>query len=1254
MDNEEIKKLLQELKESSDESSAVRSRVVRIHLDTPAEAERRRLVKEKEKAREERRRAEEQAKAEAEEEARRLEAERAAQEVVEEAKREAKAGFASDLEQDILAEKAAMPDAEETGEEPGSLNLSWDYEKPTLTSGFAKEEDFDLGSGKPDGRKSSADRVSDAGDSHAPSGAPSDARSGSDDFDSDEAEFRDGEKEGAGEGISGLPGVFGALSDRVLSFAGGIRKSVKEDLSRVRGKSSPGGGANAWPEEEDQDEDREEDEDTENGRQKHGRASVAGKNEPEETASGPDLTHQESARTDAERPGSAGKWTDQGAGRSKEMLELTSYWPEEEDDEAFSSLREADRLRERPVPGDDGLRNRTVPEDDDLPDRTLPERETPAKKEYGPDEEWKRRLEEPPKKKNRFQRAKMISAGLSSGAKKEKKPEKSDEERKEEREKARKEREEKRKARKELTEKKRAEKREAERIKAGKRKAEKAEAEKRTAEKREAERTEAEKTEAANNRADQTAAGPADAGNPGMKGADAVPDAAGTDAVPDAAGAPAGAGNATGTEPKAAGEAGVDAVLDAAGTDPGAAEGQRSHAREAEAEGMDAEEGAEEPSRKIEVIDLNENQNNKDAEVIPLVGNTGPLPDPSELKKARGKRHGMQGRKRHGGFFAAHRKQCIIAAAAAALVIAAVCIVYVLIGRKPDVRRELVEADEDLKVQVLQQPEQFVEEGDIQIRLKAPETIQSITVNGENVVIQQGRSVEFTYHAEGGTLDIMAVCTDKVRNAKVVLAYVDSQPPVVTIREEDGKIVFDAKDSESGVEAIYIGTMNGLSEIPQYEKYVEPLDADPEKEVSYYAQDVAGNRTTPVEVALTPAESISFEKEKYSLFPGVEQRVNLITTPAHAFVNNLKLEAENPKVLQVEGDMLIRGMAEGDTSLTASADGIAGVMAGVSVSSRKKVKVSAIGDCTLGTDENFSQNNSFNAYQALNGNDYFFEKVKGILGADDTTFANLEGTLTTESERAQKQFAFKGDPSYTQILKSGSIDAVNLANNHTRDYGDSSLSDTKKALDDAGITWCIGDDVGYRDVNGVLTAYIGIYALENGLETLPQVKSTIAEAKEKGAELIIVEFHWGAELVSEIDEYQIELAHTAVDEGANLVVGGHAHVLQGIEKYKGAYIVYGLGNFCFGGSANPTSYDTVIWQQTFTFTADGLESEDDISIIPCHISGDLSSNNYQPVPVSGDAAASIMQTIDSLSGRFGQSYSQYMVDGTLWTDSGQQ
>ena len=228
---------------------------------------------------------------------------------------------------------------------------------------------------------------------------------------------------------------------------------------------------------------------------------------------------------------------------------------------------------------------------------------------------------------------------------------------------------------------------------------------------------------------------------------------------------------------------------------------------------------------------------------------------------------------------------------------------------------------------------------------------------------------------------------------------------------------------------------------------------------------------------------------------------------------------------------------------------------------------------------------------------------------------------------------------------------VSLANNHTKDYGEAGLADTKNALESAGIEWCEGDHIAWRDLNGVRTAYIGIYALENGLDTLPQVKSTVAQAKKEGADLIIVEFHWGAELVAEVDSFQKELAHTAVDEGANLVLGSHAHVLQGIEKYNGAYIVYGLGNFCFGGNSNPASYDTMIWQQTFTFTADGLESEDDISIIPCRISGDTSSNNYQPVPVSGDAAASIMQTIDSLSASFGQSYSHYMVDGTLWTES---
>ena len=98
MDNEEIKKLLQELKKNSDESTAVRSKVVKIHFDTPAEAARRRKAKARAEAEEARRKLEEEEKARAAEEARRLEAERMAREVVEEAKLQAKAGFSSDLE----------------------------------------------------------------------------------------------------------------------------------------------------------------------------------------------------------------------------------------------------------------------------------------------------------------------------------------------------------------------------------------------------------------------------------------------------------------------------------------------------------------------------------------------------------------------------------------------------------------------------------------------------------------------------------------------------------------------------------------------------------------------------------------------------------------------------------------------------------------------------------------------------------------------------------------------------------------------------------------------------------------------------------------------------------------------------------------------------------------------------------------------------------------------------------------------------
>ena len=106
------------------------------------------------------------------------------------------------------------------------------------------------------------------------------------------------------------------------------------------------------------------------------------------------------------------------------------------------------------------------------------------------------------------------------------------------------------------------------------------------------------------------------------------------------------------------------------------------------------------------------------------------------------------------------------------------------------------------------------------------------------------------------------------------------------------------------------------------------------------------------------------------------------------------------------------------------------------------ITISSMGDCTLGTDESFDQSTSFNAYYNEYGADYFFKNVRSILEADDLSVVNFEGTLTEETSRADKTFAFKGPAKYTDILTGSSVEAANIANNHSKDYGTKSQEDT--------------------------------------------------------------------------------------------------------------------------------------------------------------------------------------------------------------------
>lgn len=293
--------------------------------------------------------------------------------------------------------------------------------------------------------------------------------------------------------------------------------------------------------------------------------------------------------------------------------------------------------------------------------------------------------------------------------------------------------------------------------------------------------------------------------------------------------------------------------------------------------------------------------------------------------------------------------------------------------------------------------------------------------------------------------------------------------------------------------------------------------------------------------------------------------------------------------------------------------------------------VSVVGDCTLGTDENFDYDTSLNAYYESYGSEYFFRNVKDIFSADDLTIANFEGTLTDSEEREEKQFAFKAPAEFSSILSDGAVEAVTLANNHSHDYGEQGFADTLAALDQEGITHFGYDETAVIEVKGIKVGLVGIYELKDHLERTEQLKQNIAKVKEQGAVITIVIFHWGNEKEEIPDSNQTTLGRLAIDEGADLVCGHHPHVLQGIETYKGKNIVYSLGNFCFGGNSYPSDMDSMIFQQTFTVDKSGVSTDNNTNIIPCSISSDYDYNNYQPTPAEGEEADRIMDKIEERS-----------------------
>ncbi len=292
--------------------------------------------------------------------------------------------------------------------------------------------------------------------------------------------------------------------------------------------------------------------------------------------------------------------------------------------------------------------------------------------------------------------------------------------------------------------------------------------------------------------------------------------------------------------------------------------------------------------------------------------------------------------------------------------------------------------------------------------------------------------------------------------------------------------------------------------------------------------------------------------------------------------------------------------------------------------------VSFAGDCTLGSDESFSGSRSFNGRYEDEGQDasYFLKNVAGLFAEDDLTVVNVEGALTDGGERADKDFAFKGDPAYAAILGGSGVEAASVANDHSNDYGEQGLADTIEALDAAGVTPFGFENIAYKDVKGVKVALVGVAALDEvNANYAQQLTDNIAKAKSDGARLVIAFMHWGLDREYVPTEVDMKLGRAAIDAGADVVVGSNPHVIQGWEVYQGRYIVYSLGNFCFGGNTNPEDKDCIIFQQTFTVTGDEVAKDDEVKFIPCSVSSTAERNDYQPTPAEGDEADRIAKKL---------------------------
>ncbi len=278
--------------------------------------------------------------------------------------------------------------------------------------------------------------------------------------------------------------------------------------------------------------------------------------------------------------------------------------------------------------------------------------------------------------------------------------------------------------------------------------------------------------------------------------------------------------------------------------------------------------------------------------------------------------------------------------------------------------------------------------------------------------------------------------------------------------------------------------------------------------------------------------------------------------------------------------------------------------------------------------------------QMNNDFDYTVAATKDILSAADITVINLEAPLIDGCpEEAGETFTFCGQSGFTSALQTAGVDVATLENNHIGNYGSDAITETEQHLEDAGIKWADRYNPAIIDVRGVKFGFLAFNGVFGGFVDQDDMKRQI-EALRPQVDVLAVAFHWGMEYVplplpapGIADDDPIELAHAAIDDGADFIIGNHPHWVQSVEIYKGKFIIYAHGNFIFD---QEWSYETTVGViGKYTFYDDTLIG---VEYIPVHI-----ENYAQPVPMVGDerqATLDIMKqdTIDLAAKLSAQGY----------------